>query len=199
MQKLPRIVCALTAALVLVRAEAAAQPGSISNGRVETIAATHGLAVAVRDLSSRTSEAFWLGYAVPILEGRRGSCCSWSDEAGRGDTCRDAEATTRLIATARAHASGRVRGDALFWLAQRAGARIASTIADAIANDPETEVKKRAVFALSQLPKDEGVPLLIQIARTNRNPEVRKQAMFWLGQSKDQRAIAFFEEILKVK
>jgi hypothetical protein len=46
------------------------------------------------------------------------------------------------------------------------------------------------------LPPDEGVPLLIQIARTNRNAAVKKQAMFWLGQSKDARALAFFEEIL---
>jgi len=38
--------------------------------------------------------------------------------------------------------------------------------------------------------------LLIQVARTHRNPAVRKQPMFWLGQSKDPRALAFFEEIL---
>lgn len=50
---------------------------------------------------------------------------------------------------------------------------------------------------MSQLPKDEGVPLLIKVARTNANPSVRKQAMFWLGQSRDPRAIDFFEEILK--
>jgi hypothetical protein len=43
------------------------------------------------------------------------------------------------------------------------------------------------------------VPLLIQTARTNKNPVVRKQAMFWLGQSKDPRALAFFEEILGKK
>jgi HEAT repeat protein len=57
-------------------------------------------------------------------------------------------------------------------------------------------VKKKAVFALSQLPKDEGVPLLIKVARTNTNPEVRKQAMFWLGQSRDSRAADFFAEVL---
>ena len=58
-------------------------------------------------------------------------------------------------------------------------------------------MKKRAVFALSQMPKDEGVPLLINVARTHTNPAVRKQAMFWLGQSKDARAVEFFAEILK--
>jgi hypothetical protein len=50
---------------------------------------------------------------------------------------------------------------------------------------------------LSQLPKDEGVPKLIDVARKHRNPEVRRQAMFWLGQSNDPRALAFFEEVLR--
>jgi len=89
-----------------------------------------------------------------------------------------------------------VRGLALFWLAQKAGNKAAGTITEAIESDPDTDVKKRAVFALSQLPKDEGVPLLIQVARSNRNPVVRKQAMFWLGQSNDPRALAFIEEVL---
>jgi hypothetical protein len=102
-----------------------------------------------------------------------------------------------LLSIARDGATPQAKGHALFWLAQRAGAKAAGTITAAIENDPDTEVKKKAVFALSQLPKDEGVPLLIQQARTNKNPAVRKQAMFWLGQSKDPRALKFFEEILK--
>jgi HEAT repeat protein len=102
-----------------------------------------------------------------------------------------------LISLARQDASAHVRGQALFWLAQRAGSRVAGVITRAIDDDPETEVKKRAVFALSQLPRDEGVPLLIDTARRNRNPAVRKQAMFWLGQSNDPRALSFFEEVLK--
>jgi HEAT repeat protein len=69
-------------------------------------------------------------------------------------------------------------------------------IEDAIRDDPETDVKRKAVFALTQMPKDEGVPLLIEVARTNRNPAVRKQAIFWLGQSKDPRALDFIEKIL---
>jgi len=102
-----------------------------------------------------------------------------------------------LLALARDGSTSAIKGNALFWLAQRAGAKAVGTITTAIENDPDTEVKKKAVFALSQLPKDEGVPLLIQQARTNKNPVVRKQAMFWLGQTKDPRALKFFEEILK--
>ncbi|HYE86826.1 MAG TPA: HEAT repeat domain-containing protein [Vicinamibacterales bacterium] len=102
-----------------------------------------------------------------------------------------------LISIARDGATANAKGNALFWLAQRAGQKAVGQITAAIENDPDTKVKEKAVFALSQLPKDEGVPLLIQQARSNKNPAVRKQAMFWLGQSKDPRALKFFEEILR--
>jgi hypothetical protein len=108
----------------------------------------------------------------------------------------EASAVETLIQIARAGESSHARGQALFWLAQRAGQKAAATIVDAIDNDPDTDVKTKAVFALSQLPKDEGVPKLIEVARTNRNRKVRQQAVFWLGQSRDPRALKFFEEIL---
>ena len=89
-----------------------------------------------------------------------------------------------------------VRGQALFWMAQKAGARIASEIAASLDNDPDTEVKKRAVFALSQIPNGNGIPKLIEVARTHSNRAVRQQAVFWLGQSRDVRALSFIEDIL---
>jgi hypothetical protein len=110
---------------------------------------------------------------------------------------RDELAVPALLSLARQDPNGKVRGDALFWLAQTAGRKVAGDITAAIENDPDTAVKERAVYALSQLPTDEGVPLLINVAKTNRNPAVRKRAMFWLGQSRDPRALAFFSEILK--
>ena len=111
---------------------------------------------------------------------------------------KEPQALNVVLGVAHNDKSPRVRGQALFWLAQRAAQKVAETaIADAIANDPETEVKKKAVFALTQMPNGEGVPLLIQVARTNRNAEVRKQAVFWLGQSKDERALRFIEDVLK--
>ena len=105
-------------------------------------------------------------------------------------------ATRSLVAIARDHAVPKLRSDALFWLGQRAGAQSVAAIAEAIDRDPDTDVKKRAVFALSQLPKDDGVPKLIDVARNNKNAVVRRQAMFWLGQSNDPRALRFFEEVL---
>ncbi len=40
------------------------------------------------------------------------------------------------------------------------------------------------------------MPALIAVARTNRDSEIRKKALFWLGQSNDPRALDLFEELL---
>ncbi len=94
--------------------------------------------------------------------------------------------------------AARVRGQALFWLAQKATRQISEdAIRNAIDHDPETEVKKKALFALTQMRNGDGVPILIEVAKTNHNAAVRKQAMFWLGQSKDPRAVKFFEGLLE--
>lgn len=69
----------------------------------------------------------------------------------------------------------------------------------AIADDPETEVKRKAVFALSELPPDQGVPLLIDLARTHKSPALREQAFFWLGPSGDPRALEFLAAVLREK
>ncbi len=102
-----------------------------------------------------------------------------------------------VLRAAREDKSSRVRSQAIFWLAQRASSKISSdAIERALDQDPDTEVKKKAVFALTQMPNGEGVPKLIEVARSHSNAAVKKQAMFWLGQSKDPRALRFFEDVL---
>lgn len=90
------------------------------------------------------------------------------------------------------------RRQAVFWLGEAAGAAAARTL-DSIAGDSasDREVRKQAVFALSQRSDNEGVPALLRIARDNPDRELRKTALFWLGQSEDPRALALFEEILR--
>jgi HEAT repeat protein len=161
-------------------------------------------AAADRPEKLRSHAAFWLGSArgmpgLRVLEGMAKTDPSdrvRQQVAFAFSVSGEARAVDDLIRMAHEDGSGRVRGQALFWLAQKAGHRAAQAISDAIENDPDTETKRSAVFALYNMPHDEGIPLLIQVARTNRNREVRKQAFFWLGQTKDPRALAFFEEVL---
>lgn len=89
------------------------------------------------------------------------------------------------------------RRDAVFWLGQMAGETVTANLAQLVAEDTvDRAVRESAVFALSQQPHGEGVPALIHVAQTNRDPSVRKKALFWLGQSNDPRALALFESIL---
>jgi hypothetical protein len=101
-----------------------------------------------------------------------------------------------LVRFARDGATAHLRGQSLVWLARRAAAQAVPAITAAIDQDPETEVKQRAVFALFQMPRDESIPRLIDLARSHRNLEVRRQAFLYLGQSNDPRALAFFSDIL---
>lgn len=101
-----------------------------------------------------------------------------------------------LIAIARNHPASKVRGNALFWIGQRAGAKAAATLRDAVDHDPDADVKSKAVFGIAQLPDDESIPLLAELLKTHRSAAVRKKAAFWLGQKNDPRALAALEEIL---
>lgn len=94
------------------------------------------------------------------------------------------------------------RQDALFWLSRFASGAVAGQPNNPFVEEDEEksaddELKTHAVFVLSQLPRDEGIPQLLEVARSNRNWHVRSQALFWLGQSGDPRAIDLFESVLR--
>ena len=149
-------------------------------------------------------QLFWLGDAnsaqsVDFLKTLVGSADSRDkSEAALSAIAlhRDPAAAAAILDLAKS-GTPRIRQRALVWIARRAESQAAGIITQAIDNDPDVEVKRQAVFALSQLPRDEATPLLIKLARSHTHPVVRKQAMFWLGQSKDPRALTFFEEVLR--
>lgn len=87
-----------------------------------------------------------------------------------------------------------VRSSVDFWLARGASATLGVIDHD---DDADDDVRSSAVFALSQQPKDIAIPRLLEVARRNAHPAARAQALFWLGQSGDPRAVDLFEEILR--
>jgi HEAT repeat protein len=89
------------------------------------------------------------------------------------------------------------RKNAIFWVGQIAAESVGDELRSFADDEGEdVEIRKHAVFALSQRPREEGIPALLQIARSSRSREVRKAALFWLAQSGDPRAAALFEQIL---
>jgi hypothetical protein len=91
----------------------------------------------------------------------------------------------------------KTRQSAVFWVSQAAGDQVVKAMGDIAADASEDrELRQAAVFGLSRRPADEGVPALIRLSASDRDPEIRRQAMFWLAQSKDERALAWFEKVL---
>jgi len=89
------------------------------------------------------------------------------------------------------------RKAAVFWLGQAAGEAATAGLSEIVYDQTGSgEVRESAIFALSQLDDEAGVPILIGIVRTHPDPNLKKNAIFWLGQSGDPRAIALFEELL---
>lgn len=90
-----------------------------------------------------------------------------------------------------------VRSSALFWVGQEAAGVAIEGLAEVALDDTEDQrIRESAVFALSQRPADEGLPILMDVARTAIQAETRRSAMFWLAESEDPRVVAFFEEVL---
>ena len=106
-------------------------------------------------------------------------------------------AVSILIDIAENHKNREIRKKAIFWLGQMAGKKTLEALGGIVESGDETEVKTKAVFAISQHDdKELAAEMLMDIAKHNQNPEVRKKAIFWLGQMGDERSIEFFKEIL---
>ena len=56
--------------------------------------------------------------------------------------------------------------------------------------DPSVEVRKSAIFALSQSRMPEVTDTLASIARSDTEPRLRSEALFWLAQTAGQKAAA---------
>lgn len=106
----------------------------------------------------------------------------------------DPQAPLSLVHLAREGGAEELRSQSLFWLAQTEAPEAARWIREAIARDPASEVREQGVFALSQLP--DGAPQLLALLRESADRDVKRQAIFWLGQSDDPRATAELERLL---
>lgn len=90
-----------------------------------------------------------------------------------------------------------VRRAALGWLSTGVAEHLGLT--DDGSDSDDDEMRKQAVFVLSQRPKNESVPELIELARSAKRPAARRMAIFWLGQSGDMRAADVYADLLKLR
>jgi HEAT repeat protein len=58
-------------------------------------------------------------------------------------------------------------------------------------------MREQLVFVYSQRDESAALEKLIEIAKRDPNPELRKRALFWLGQSEDSRAVQALQEVIE--
>ena len=88
-----------------------------------------------------------------------------------------------------------LRKKALFWAGQIGVAT--SEFAGLYDRMNDTELKDQIIFVFSQRGRDPAaMDKLFAIARADRDPDLRKKAIFWLGQSRDPRAQKFLEDLI---
>ncbi|HET7674832.1 MAG TPA: M56 family metallopeptidase [Gammaproteobacteria bacterium] len=106
------------------------------------------------------------------------------------------ESVPRLIEVAKSHANAAVRGFALMWLGQSGDPAAVKFLNDFIASNAPLELREKALFGISRLPKD-SVPMLINVAKHGTDHSLREKAIFWLGQSDDPRAAEALMDIIQ--
>ena len=89
-----------------------------------------------------------------------------------------------------------MRKQALFWAGQSGGASTES-FAQLYDKMTEHEIKNQLIFVFSQRGRDpKAVDKLMDIAKNEKDKELKSQAVFWLGQSRDSRAAKFLEDLI---
>lgn len=88
-----------------------------------------------------------------------------------------------------------LRKKALFWAGQ--GSASMQELVAMYDRMSESEMKEQLIFVYSQRGNDRAaVDKLFSIARTEKDPELRKKAIFWLGQSHDPRVQQFLLDLI---
>ena len=90
----------------------------------------------------------------------------------------------------------KVRSQGLFWLAQVDDAQALPLGLALLADPAQSRSHDETVFALSQLPDGKGEDALITLVEGDYPRKVKKQALFWLGQSGSDRALRYLDRLL---
>jgi HEAT repeat protein len=88
-----------------------------------------------------------------------------------------------------------IRKQALFWAGQ-GGASLAD-LGSLYSTTDEREMKEQLIFVYSQRDEPAAVDKLLEISKRDPDPELRKKALFWLGQSDDPRAAKALQDIIE--
>ncbi|MFI5239822.1 MAG: HEAT repeat domain-containing protein [Gemmatimonadales bacterium] len=96
------------------------------------------------------------------------------------------QAADVLLRVAQSDPDAGVRSQAVFWMSQIQGDRAVSVLSQILNKSLDVQLRKKALFALSQSNSEQGTSMLRAFAADASNPpDLRAEAIFWLGQQKN--------------
>jgi hypothetical protein len=184
----------------------AVQP-KIENAKLQTRAVSGSLDATFRTIISSSVEPAWIGYSAAQVLGERSMCGTVSLEGAKEFVVlyRVAAGQVEKIRTYAIDCTFDAGDLPLHWLTGVDGSQSALLLASFI--PPADPADRRSLgwqlanSALSAIARHlDGAPALIDLARRPQvSPQMRQEAVRWLGRSKDPRATKFFEEILAAR
>ena len=94
----------------------------------------------------------------------------------------------------------KTRNNAIFWIAESRTPNRVSLLEDIYKNNLDSsKVRSQVLFALSQTREPQAATVLGNIASSDSDIEVRKQAVYWLGQIRTPEANQALERLLQRK
>lgn len=202
------VVWALAAVLPL-----AAPPKLLVNAQLDTVSASGGLERLFRPLLTQPG---WIGYTVPLVRGFNLGCDYVSPGGFTAPGVIHLEPPDRAVILFRAEAGAvtRIRvlspdceidagGSAVHWLDDVRAAEstmLLETFVSAAAGNAKArrdQVRRGAIYAISVTEDPAATDFLIGLARKDPDAGVRRESVSALARSKDPRAAAFLEEVLR--
>lgn len=187
----------------------------IENAKLQTRAVNGALDAAFRTIASSSADPAWIGYSVAQVAGERSMCGTVSLEGAREFVMlfRVAAGQVEKIRTYAIDCTFDAGDLPLYWLTGVDGSQSAMLLttfvtAAGVPTDPRGDPKERkglpwqlANSAVSAIARhQDGAAALIDLARRPQiSPQIKQEAVRWLGRSKDPRAVKFFEEILAAR
>jgi HEAT repeat protein len=110
----------------------------------------------------------------------------------------DGKGMPAVMEIARKHRDPEMREKAVFWIGEMKDSPEAlDVLKEILKQDQDQDVRDKTLYAVTKLSGNAGVPVLIETAKNDPNPELRRKAIFWLGQTKDERAKEALLEIIE--
>jgi HEAT repeat protein len=109
----------------------------------------------------------------------------------------EAQVRATLVRVAASSAEDReLREQAIFWLSEIPGDETLDALTQLMSGTLDGDLKTRAIFAISQHDSPRAMGLLREYAEDSRlDVELRKQAIFWLGQEGEEQAVPYLTDL----